>query len=978
MKIFKFIRKYWFWFVLTAFCLTPVFWFINKDLGVLINGLDTNFPLDPLIWFKRRLFVWNGTVNSGVDFSSSTSGLFFHLIQLIPYFLGFSLRSVEIFSLVFWYSAVVISSFVLAKTVVPKNRIAQIIFVAIYSFNIYLFNTWENVKVSNLALVSSLPLFVSTVYLWTTKIITVKRSVLLLCLASILALGAGINPAYFAVIIIVLIIEAIFLKDIKKVAIAILVLVAVNLFWIFPLLNYLISNQTKSLADIGLTNWLYSLSENTSLINVVRLQGAWDWYVVDKYGTPQYLPYALNYLYKFPFILFSFCVPVLSFLSFLFINVRKRFWYVFFGILAFLGIFLGVGSHSPTGSIFIYLYNHIPFLSFFRSPWYIFTPLLILAYAGLTALFFEQIFLRTKNVSLRYSINFLGFIFLITYGLYNYPLITGKIFRPDRDGFYVKFPHHVWNTKSWLSGDKNLSYQRIISYPDDDLESFSWGYKGTESILGLFSDREVITPSFNIPSKAFALLLKDFYSHMKREEYKSAISVLNFFGADTIFYKKDSPTLSPPVTAEIDKFVNTVTFGDWSFMKANEETNKKIYGADMIYNNLSYPDASIFQASFLGKGAVVVNGTIDTEIAKIPSSSSFLALLRADSLGEQKEEISNLQEYRFTLAKDGLFDFAIEKLYVNKNDIVAKIDSREIGSSSISEDEAFIKIGPVSLTRGVHILEIFYPEARNLLDINDYSSYAENTKLRKDELPSDVRKTLTAVNFANEDKVIKLPIKGFNPFLRYAVGFDYKYIYGSVPILDVIQSAPSAPVKTHPIYPGASFDWEFKYEIYKPVETDSKLELFIRLSPNKPGDRSKTYFENLFIRRIYDNNVFVIERNQNFGKTLSEGVEFRKVSPVKYEVEIKGSKDVSEGTMLVFLESYNQGWVLKSVDKKSGFKPLHFTVNGYANGWYIPGNLQDSNYIIYYQPQKLYLLGMAVSVITLFSIVIVNLFKWKK
>ncbi|PJE67492.1 hypothetical protein COU95_02120, partial [Candidatus Shapirobacteria bacterium CG10_big_fil_rev_8_21_14_0_10_40_9] len=917
-------------------------------------------------------------VNSGVDFSSSTAGLFFHLIQLIPYLLGFSLKSVEIFSMVFWYSAVVISSFVLAKTVVPKNRIAQIIFVAIYSFNIYLFNTWENVKVSNLALVSSLPLFVSTVYLWSTKVIASKHAVLFLCLASILASGAGINPAYFAVIIIVLSIEAIFLKDIKNVAIAILVLVTVNFFWIFPLLNYLILNQTKSLADIGLTNWLYSLSENTSLVNIVRLQGAWDWYVVDKYGMPQYLPYALNYLSKLPFIVFSFCVPVLSFISFLFLNIKKRFWYVFFGILAFLGIFLGVGSHPPTGSIFIYLYNHVPFLSFFRSPWYIFTPLLTLAYAGLTALFFEQISLRAKNKKLRHSINILGFVFLLLYGLYSYPLITGKIFRPDKDGFYVKFPQHVWNTKTWLAEDKNLSSQRIISYPDDDLESFSWGYKGTESILGLFADREVIAPSFNIPSKAFGFLLKDFYSHLKREEYASAISILNFFGSDTIFYKKDSPTLSPPVTAEIDKFVNTVTFGDWSFMKVNEETNKKVYGADMIYNNLSYPETSIFQAPLLNKGAAVVNGTIDTEIAKIPLSGSYLVLMRADALGEKKEEINNLQKYRFTLAKDGLFDFAIEKLYVNKNDIVARIDSREIGIGSISEEEAFIKIGPVGLTRGAHILEISYPEAKNLLDIDDYSSYAQDSKLRKDELPGNIQKTLAAVNFANEDKVIKLPIKGFNPFLRYAVGFDYKYIYGSVPILDVIQSVPSAPVKTHPIYPGASFDWEFRYEIYKPVETDSKLELFIKLSPNKPGDRSKTYFEDLFIRRIYDNKVFVIERNQGFDKTSSENVEFRKVSPVKYEVKIKGSGDASKGTMLVFLESYNQGWVLKSIDKESGLKPLHFIVNGYANGWYVPGNLRDSNYVIYYQPQKLYLIGMAVSVITILLIVILNLFKWKK
>ena len=75
MKMFKFIKKYWFWFVIAAFCLTPVIWFWGRH-DVLINGLDTNFPLNPLVWFKRRFFVWYGVANAGGNFSSSMSGIF--------------------------------------------------------------------------------------------------------------------------------------------------------------------------------------------------------------------------------------------------------------------------------------------------------------------------------------------------------------------------------------------------------------------------------------------------------------------------------------------------------------------------------------------------------------------------------------------------------------------------------------------------------------------------------------------------------------------------------------------------------------------------------------------------------------------------------------------------------------------------------------------------------------------------------------
>lgn len=960
----KLIAKYWQPILLALFCLTPLVWFLGKDPGILINGLDTNFPLDPLIWFKRRFFVWNDTINAGVDFSSSTAGLFFHFIQVTPYILGFSLKNVEIFSMVFWFSAVVLSSFLLARIVVPKSKIAQIVFVAIYSFNIYLFNTWENVKVANLSLVASVPLFVWIIYQWSQKAISGGRAFVYLCLASILSSGSGINPAYFSVIVLVILIQGIILRKIKIPAVSVFTLLLINLFWILPLLSFLLSNRTKSLEDLGLTNWLESLSENTSITNVVRLQGAWDWYALDKYGMPQYLPYTLNYLYKWPFIIFSFAVPVLAFTSFLFVKSKRRFWYIFFGVLAFLGIFLGVGAHAPTGGILFFLYKHIPFLSFFRSPWYIFTPFLILAYAGLTGILFEELIQRFRLAGI------LGFLFLIPYGIYNYPLITGKIFRPDKEGFYVKFPVYVFDAKRWISKN-GTSERRIISYPDDDLESFSWGYKGTESVLSLFSDREVVAPSFNISSKTFAFLLKDFYSHIKRGEYESAISVANFFSADTIFYKKDSPTLSPPITDEIKKFVSQTIFGDWVFMKANSEQNDKIYSPTTIYNNLSYADDTVFQVPLLAKGAAIVNGTVDTQIPLIPGSENYLSLLRAYTLGGTNEDLDTTRHYEFTLPKDGVYDFAIEKLYVDKNTIIPKIDSINMNRSLVSETDGFIKIGPMGLKKGTHVLEIVYPDPPNLLDTYDFSSFVEGAPLRKEELPNNPQKTLMAFSFLERDQVIKLPVGKFNPFLRYAIGFDYKYVYGSVPIFDIVQSAPTAPVKTHPIYPGSSMDWASRYEIFRPVETASKLELLIKLGPNKLGNRSKMFFENIFVKRIYDNKVFVIEKEDKSSGDLST-IEFRKVSPVKYEVKAEG------GTILVFLESYSKGWSLRSKDSKSEAVPLHFTVNGYANGWYIPENLGVSDYIIYYQPQRLYLIGVLISVVIALSTFALALFKWKK
>lgn len=956
----RLIQKYWFWFIILGFCLTPLIWFWGKG-DVLINGLDTNFPLDPLVWFKRRFFVWNDVINAGSDFSAGTAGLFFHFIQVVPYLLGFSLKGVEIFSLIFWFSAVVLSAFLLARVVIPRSRIAQIIFVAIYAFNTYLFNTWENIKVANLSLIVSLPIFVWIIDRWSQKALSGKRAFLYLCFASILASGAGINPAYFSVIVLAIIIQGIIFRKIKIPLISLLTLFLINLFWLLPLLNFLLTNRTKGLEDLGLTNWLESLSENTSITNVVRLQGAWDWYALDKYGMPQYLPYTLNYLYKWPFIIFSFVVPVLAFASFLFLKPPKKHWYLFFGTLALFGIFWGVGAHEPTGKILLFLYQHVPFLSFFRSPWYIFTPLLILSYAGLVAMLWENF-----SGKFRWSA-FAAFIFLVAYGLYNYPLVTGKIFRPDKDGFYIKFPLYVYEAKRWLAENTKNENRRIISYPDDDLERFNWGYKGTDSILGLFSEQEVVAPSFNLPSKNFTSLLQDFYSHLKRGEYESALSVARFFAADTIFYKKDSPTLSPSIADKMEDLVSEIKFGDWAFMKVNAPVLAKIYSPAVIYNNLSSPAGKVLAAPLLEPSAAVVNATVDSQITQIPNSESYLSLVQAEV-----DTVSNNQKhYKFTLPKNGVFDLAIEKRYVDKNAITIRLDEVDIDPSLINETDGYLTISSLRLKKGEHLLTVTFPEPPNLLDVRDFSSFAEGINLRKEELPENPAKTLVAVNLTDKERLIRLPVAGFNPFVRYEVGFDYKYVYGSVPIVDIIQSAPSAPVKTHPIYPGGSMDWETKREIYEPVETDSKLELLIRMPANKLGDRSKAYFENIFIKRVYDNQVFIIENSAGLKEVKT--VEFRKISPVKYEVKARG------GMFLVFLENYNQGWVLKPKEKILGFKPLHFTVNGYANGWYLPGDdKEEKEYLIYYAPQRLFILGASLSAITFISATAYLFLKWKR
>lgn len=976
----KIIKNKWQLVFLFLISLIPVLWFLGRG-DVLITGLDTNFPLNPLLWFLRRLYVWNGVNNAGVDFSSSTAGLFFHFVQVVPFMFGLSLKYVELFSMVFWFFAIVSSSYILSRIIVPKSRLAQVVFVTIYSINTYLFNTWENIKVSNLSLVAALPLFVAIVFYWSNKKITSLKATVFLCGTSILASGAGINPAYLSVIILALITEISILifyskqKDEKinilKIGfLSILIIIIVNSFWILPLINLLFNN--KAIGDLGFTDWLVSLSQNTSIVNIIRLQGAWDWYALDSAGMPQYLPYTLNYLYKFPFIIFSFALPFLSFLSYVFANKSKRYWYVFLGILALLGIFFGVGAHTPTGSLYLFFSKYVPFFSFFRSPWYIFTPLLIIAYSGLTGLLYEQL-LEIINHKFALILNFFGCLFIVSYLVYNYPLIEGKIFRPDTNGFYVKFPSYVFDAKDWLNKSSNIG--RIISYPDDQLESFEWGYKGTESILSLFSDAEVITPSFNVASKTFSALQNLFYSQIKKGQYTSAISLLNFLNADQIFYKKDVSTLSPPIGREIQAVTEARDIGEWSFLKIKGSIDPKIFITNKIYKNLSNPEDFIYLSSLFDPRTIVVNHD-DAEVAKIPYSENLPIILKADNLLGQEGGTNNTQEYRVTIPKDDKFIFAIEKEYVEMQDIKIQLDSRQIDRGLISQNDSLIKVGPLRLTEGPHLLRVDFPEAFNILGISDFSSYSKDLGLRSEALPSDVKQTLVAFNSADVQKVISLPVRNFNPFVKYAISFDYKYVYGSVPIMDIVQSNSTSPIKTGPIYLGSSMDWSKDYKIFEPVGTPSKIEILIKMPPQNPGDKSKAYLENISVKRIYDNKIFVMEVSEkdNLGTpTLS----FKKISPVKYEVDLKASGNVLNGTIISFLDSYSPGWSLKVVGKNNNnVTPIHFSIDGYANAWYL-SNIKDSKLIIYYKPQKLFLIGVVISASMIVGILLYGLMERK-
>ncbi|KKU10008.1 MAG: hypothetical protein UX13_C0023G0008 [Candidatus Woesebacteria bacterium GW2011_GWB1_45_5] len=976
----KYVKKYWIYFILLSFSLIPVVWFFGKSPEVLINGVDTNFPLNPLLWFLRRFFVWSPIPNAGTDFSSSTAGIFFHLVQVVPYVLNLSLRNVEIVSLIFWFAAIIVSSFLLARKVVPENKIAQLVLVVFYSFNTYIFNTWENVKVSNLSLFVAIPLAIALLIHLNEKKETAGKSILYASLVAIFASGTGINPSYFFSFLIAFFLF--FLGDvimsrgkriprIRNFLFINLVVLLVNSFWILPTARFVVNAipSSGSIGSIGFNNWIESLSENTDIFNVMRLQGAWDWYSFDKVTKfPIYIPYALNYFYRLPFIIFSLALPALSLLSLVFRDKTKNNLYLSFSLMVVLGIFLGAGVHPPTGIAFRFLLQHVPFFSLFRSPWYIFTPILITGYAGLAALLFDYLanlapVKKTRLMGAALTLS--GVLVIVANLVYCYPLITGKIYRAGRnDSFFVEFPGYIFDLEEKAGEQKELG--RTLSYPDNEIQEFRWGYRGIESILQLITNRPVLFSPLNVTNEGTSNLIRAMYVNLKRGKTEAFLKLARKLNTEFIFDQGDVSSLSPKLSEEITKF-DSEKYGLWTFYRLPETTGR-------VY----LPQA--FATVTPDGGYIEAISDIDPKYQIIRSDDSVIG------------EITSLKDY--TARAVAASNSQVENLKSRSKSfgLLGKLEARAFGTVDFEFD---IPEGGVysSVVEGYSLPARFYSKGHhklslpvsqpNLISGGDFEQGRPFQTLDNGDGNVDYKTVeengnsyLFIRNTTSGNASAEFYIENLDPFATYYVELRYKQLYGDNGLVVVTQETERTLVKSQeerlPNYP----EWN-KFNFYfTPVETESKVK--ISLVAHRTADPLGTtvMYDDLVVRKVFINNLVLLKDSEKMLKTPQ--IEISKENPVMQKGTVKSADSPH---VIVFAENFSPDWSFEIYDEAGSRLDIpvrHFTINAYANAWYIEGAPSNYSFKIYYKPQTLFNLGMTLSLVTLASGIALTVFSKRK
>jgi len=580
----------------------PFIWL--RKPSFMINGVDTNFPLNPLVWFSERFYVWNPLINGGSDTSSSVSAIFFHGLQAFFYRHGFSLINTEKLTLIFWLLLLGFSIYFLFRTIqnIYFNEIksfasylAAISAVIFYVFNLFQMDVWKNVKVANLMLLIAGPLALAIVMRLQYKKLSFPAAIVWLTILLIVCAGMGLNPAYFFLFVFTLVSWLIFYflserifarKDLKQqlsYALGTLLCIAlVSAFWIMPLFSNMLGftgEKVTTLQALGAQQWLDGLSQNTSILAVLRVLGAWDWYA-NGLGNLPYVAFANVYFNNPFFIFYSLLIPLLAFCGFYI--YRARYIAYYFTLLIFIGLIFGTGSHEPFGTFYVFLSDHLPFFSFFRSPWYIFSYLTVLGYAVCIGLFVQYIVTR-----FRISASILVGLLLIGNLIYTFPMIRGDIFRPYQTvgTYFVNIPQYVFDASSYLNTLPPET--RVLLTPQTDVENYYWGYSGVTPLINLSSGVGVVSPAFGQSDiGALALQGKSAEEELFEGNTQGVKRSVGIMGITHMLSRKDlydenldnlKPVPDNRFTSDIFDLSATKHFGPWDLYTVNSNLTQPLF-----------------------------------------------------------------------------------------------------------------------------------------------------------------------------------------------------------------------------------------------------------------------------------------------------------------------------------------------------------------------------------------------------------------
>lgn len=559
--------------------MVPLFWFMK---GHYILSVDFTLPFTWTRWLNEYFHSWNQHLGAGICYRLIEATHFFFLLQIFFQKIGLDLLATERAVFVFWYLVPGLSFFGFARYLfrdLPETgkRMASLVAVSFYMFNLYLEPIWIGFNVSNLSAYAFVPLLL---WIWFVAIEKKKNPVLYGFLFALITFGASgvfCNPAILILSIVPFVfftVLALFrlkpgLKDLLRtgwlIFFTLLFTVGFNTYWLlietFRIFFNPETRETALSSGLILKPWLEGVSKFTSFYNVIRMQGDWTWYA-------GYRSYAPVFHDNWFFIFLSWMLPALGIVG---LTVKNRYRF-FFGVLLIGSLFFSMGVHSFFAPVYLWCVDHLPFFWVIRSPWYKFGFLTCFGYAFFLGLAAYRITgwvdkFKWKEIRFgkrfRFKMSFIAFVLLFLYPpLYAYPFTLGKHFiRPKNGGYtnHVKVPDYVYEAADWVNGKEGNF--RIFDLPGKGFWHNRWGFQGFTPFGSYVFDQPMlyIDQPVNLPKQSTWTTP---WSHptilivnaLEKELSPNLHRFMSLFNVNTLLFEKDYKFETLPLPKKPEEF----------------------------------------------------------------------------------------------------------------------------------------------------------------------------------------------------------------------------------------------------------------------------------------------------------------------------------------------------------------------------------------------------------------------------------------
>lgn len=306
-------------------------------------------------------------------------------------------------------------------------------------------------------------------------------------------------------------------------------------------------------------------------------------------------------------------------------------------------------------------------------------------------------------------------------------------------------------------------------------------------------------------------------------------------------------------------------------------------------------------------------------------------------------------------------------------------------------DKGLFSLGNITMDPGVHEVAVLLHENNELLKITNF--YKKSGLIDIDNQDNKII-TMTTKEDGSESW-LEYKLEGYDPNKTYIIEFDYKAIKGEVPQIQFWQESDKLTENDKPkiIRPLEDDYYDFGWKHIKlSISSNNSASIHLGRSTINPtiriiipfwnnceakNSRNVKLCKDLKFKKKYNRSSIVQIRDLKIVETFtgqmflfnlinnstsSNPLNYQKISPVEYRVEIDNN---SKYSYVVLNEGFHSDWKVIFDSEKGEIidENSHYLTNGYANGWLVDKSGKLS-FKIKFIPQDYLYKGIAISLTT--------------